>query len=44
MFEKALVYRAGVKSKVDIGLLAETLFFYGRTHLLLDRASLVALV
>jgi hypothetical protein len=44
MFEKALVYRAGVKSKVDIGLLAETLFFYGRTHLLLDRVSLVALV
>jgi hypothetical protein len=34
----------GVKSKVDIGLLAETLFFYGRTHLLLDRGSLVALV
>lgn len=44
MFEKALVYRAGVSSKVDIGLLAETLFFYGSTHLLLDRSSLPALV
>jgi hypothetical protein len=44
MFEKAIVYRAGVKTKVDIGLLAETLFFYGRTHLLLDRGSLVSLV
>jgi hypothetical protein len=43
MFEKALVYRAGVKTKVDIGLLAETLFFYGKTHLLLDRASIQAL-
>lgn len=43
MFEKALVYRAGVKSKVDLGLLAETLFFYGQTHLLLDRGSVVAL-
>jgi hypothetical protein len=29
MFEKALVYRAGVKSKVDIGLLAETRSFIG---------------
>jgi hypothetical protein len=27
MFEKALVYRAGVKSRFDNGLLAETLFF-----------------
>lgn len=44
MFEKALVYRAGVKSRVDIGLLAETLFFYRHIHLLLDRASLAALV
>jgi hypothetical protein len=34
----------GSKAKVDIGLLAETLFFYGRTHLLLDRGSLVSLV
>jgi hypothetical protein len=44
MFEKALVYRAGVGSRVDLGLLAETIFFYGSTHLLLDRASLIALV
>lgn len=44
MFEKALVYRAGVKSRVDIGLLAETLFFYRHIHLLLDRASIAALV
>jgi len=44
MFEKALVYRAGVGSRVDLGLLAETLFFYGSTHLLLDRVSLTALV
>jgi len=44
VFEKALVYRAGVKSKVDLGLLAETIFFYGNTQLLLDRGSLAALV
>jgi hypothetical protein len=30
--------------QVDLGLLAETLFFYRSTHLLLDRASLTALV
>jgi hypothetical protein len=43
VFEKALIYRAGLEKKVDIGLLAETLFFYSNTHLLLDRSSVVAL-
>src|SRR5437879_408189 len=43
MFEKALIYRAGVEKLVDIGVLAETLFFYGSTQLLLDRPSVVAL-
>jgi hypothetical protein len=43
MFEQALIYRAGVEKRVDIGLLAETLFFYRNTHLLLDRSSVSAL-
>lgn len=44
MFEQALIFRAGDDKQVDIGLVAETLFFYGSTHLLLDRASVVSLV
>jgi len=43
MFEQALILRAGVERKVDLGLVAETLFFYGATHLLLDRGSLIAM-
>jgi hypothetical protein len=43
MFEQALILRAGVERKVDLGLVAETLFLYGSTHLLLDRASLIGL-
>ena len=43
MFEKALILRAGVERRVDLGLVAETLFLYGSTQLLLDRASLIAL-
>jgi hypothetical protein len=44
MFENALIYRAGVEKKIDLGTMAETLFFYGKTHLLLDRSSVIALV
>lgn len=43
MLEQALIRRAGVEGHIDLGLLAETLFFYGSTHLLLDRGSVVAL-
>ena len=43
MFEKALIYRIGVTRTVDLGLLAETLFFYGCTHLLVDSSSILAL-
>jgi hypothetical protein len=43
MFEQALVLRAGVEKHVDLGLLAETIFFYGNTHLLLNRGSIEAL-
>jgi len=43
MFEQALILRAGLPRNVDIGLLAETLLFYGSIHLLLDNRSLVAL-
>jgi hypothetical protein len=43
VFEQALIYRAGVEKRVDLGLLAETLFFYRNTHLLLDRSSVLAL-
>jgi len=44
MFEQALIRRAGVDRHVDLGWLAETLFFYGSTHLVLDRGSVAALV
>lgn len=43
MFEQALIFRAGVEKRVDLGLLAETILFYRNTHLLLDRASILAL-
>lgn len=44
MFEKALIRGAGVDGAVDIGLVAETLLFYRSTHLILDMASLPALI
>jgi hypothetical protein len=43
MFEKALVLRPG-HEEIDIGLLAETTFFYGTTQLLLNRGAVCALV
>ena len=43
MFEQALIVRAGVERQVDLGLFAETLFFYGSTQLLLNMASVAAL-
>jgi len=43
VFDKGLIYRVGIEKKVDIGMLAETLFFYRNTHLLLDRTSVLAL-
>lgn len=43
MFENALIRRAGVEGHIDLGLLAETLFFYNSVHLLLDRGSVIAL-
>lgn len=42
MFEKALITRAG-DAGVDLGTLAETILFYGTTHLLLNRATVVGL-
>src|SRR5208283_5186573 len=36
MFEKALIRRAGDR-EIDIGLIAETIFFYGKTQFLLNR-------
>ncbi|MFA5956128.1 hypothetical protein [Hyphomicrobium sp.] len=44
MFEKALITRTGnTDLAVDAGLLAETLFFYGSTQLLLNRGALMGL-
>lgn len=43
MFEDALIRHAGVDKVVDIGQVAEALFFYGSTQLLLDRSSVIAL-
>ena len=42
MFEKALITRVG-NAGVDFGTLAETILFYGSTHLLLNRGSVVSL-
>jgi hypothetical protein len=42
MFEKALITRVG-NAGVDFGALAETILFYGCTHLLLNRGSVVSL-
>jgi hypothetical protein len=38
MFEKAVIYRPA--DGVDIGLIAETLFYYGSVQLILDRVSM----
>jgi hypothetical protein len=40
MFEKALIRRID-GSDVDLGLIAETMFFYGKTQLLLDRPFII---
>ena len=42
MFEKALITRLGDEG-VDLGVLAETILFYGSTQLLLNRNSVVGL-
>jgi len=44
MFEKALIRRLQANKEVDIGLLAETLLFYGKTHLIVDRGSMINLI
>ena len=43
MFEKAIICRVGTDKHADLGLLAETMFFYGQTQLLLDQASVISL-
>lgn len=43
MFEQALILKAGnTPDQADVGLLAETLFFYGSVQLLLNSGSLTA--
>jgi hypothetical protein len=42
MFEKALILRPGGEA-VDLGVIAETAFFYGSVQLLLQRGSIVHL-
>lgn len=42
MFERSLIRRIE-GSDVDLGLIAETIFFYGKTQLLLDRAFVTGL-
>lgn len=44
MFEKAVIRGAGVDYHVDLGLVAETLLFYGSTHLVLDFGSVGTLL
>lgn len=36
MFEKAIIRRAGDR-EIDLGMVAETIFFYGKTQLLINR-------
>jgi len=43
LFESAVITRAGADRHVGLGIIAETIFFYRSTHLLLDSGSLVAL-
>ena len=43
LFDNALITRAGVERQTDLGLLAETIFFYQSAHLLLNRASVTSL-
>ena len=43
MFESALITRAGGDRQVDIGLLAETIFFYRSVQLALNGSSVIAL-
>src|SRR5665811_871996 len=42
MFERALIRRIDGMD-IDIGMIAETSFFYGKTQLLLDRGSLLGI-
>jgi hypothetical protein len=42
MFERALIRRID-GTDVDLGLIAETIFFYNKTQLLLDRSLLIGL-
>ena len=44
MFEKAILRREIIANNIDVGLLAETLLFYQRTHIILDYESAVTLV
>ena len=43
VFESALITRAGVERQVDLGLLAETIFFYRSVQLVLNGSSVSAL-
>lgn len=43
MFESALITRAGVERQVDLGLLAETIFFYRSVQIVLNGASISGL-
>lgn len=43
MFESALITRAGGNQEIDVGTMAETIFFYKSTQLLLNRGSITAL-
>lgn len=43
MFESAVITRAGVDRQIDLGLLAETIFFYQSVQLVLNRGSISAL-
>ncbi|MGJ5019724.1 hypothetical protein [Bradyrhizobium oligotrophicum] len=43
MFESALITKAEAGTEIDLGLIAETVFFYRSTHLLLNIGSLESL-
>jgi hypothetical protein len=43
VFENALITRAGIEKQVDLGLVAETIFFYRSVQLLLNHSAIVSL-
>lgn len=44
MFEKIVIRRSNKSSGIDVGIIAECLLFYRKSHILLDHGSLISLI